>query len=151
MRTLFVAAVAVVSAGASGCLEPAAPLLEFRDTKPPMFVEVDPAADSVLSTTPEIRVTFSEPMDERTVRPGILLLQDNTGVPVVVTVPEDNRIPDAVEQVEIPWTVLIVPEAPLPAGASFRLVLDSVLTDTEGNPLAGPDGGTVPIAIPYRT
>ncbi len=147
MRALLVAVLAV---GGFGCLEPGDPVLESRDTTPPTVVEVNPAADSLISTTPQFRVTFSEPMDERTVRPGILLLQDTTGIPVVVTVPEDNLVPDAVEP-DFPWTVLIVPEAPLPTGASFRLVLDSVLADREGNPLAGPDGGTVPIVIPYKT
>ncbi len=153
MRPLLkaAAAVALVGAGMIGCLEPGEPILETRDTNPPVVKEVDPPADSTISTTQEIRITFSEPMDERTVRPGILLLQDNTAIPVVITVPVDNGVPDQVEQVDLPWTVLVVPEAPLPATSSFRIILDSVLTDTEGNTLAGPDGGTPPFAIPYRT
>ncbi len=126
----------------SACLEPDRPHLAFRDTTPPTLIETDPAEGGLLDLEGALLLTFSEKMDPRSLVPGLWLLQGTQRLAVQVEIPPEDGLPDAVEQTDAPYGVRMRWLEPLQPATDYTVVLDSVLIDTEGNPLAGPDGGT---------
>ena len=146
---LFVTACAAALFGA--CLEPGNPYLAERDNHPPSFVSTDPPPGGTFDKDGAILVTFSERMDSRSVRPGIWLMQGQDRVPTHIELPPSNGIPEGTEQQELPFTVSVSGEQPLDGNTDYVLVLDSVLIDTAGNQLLGPDGGVGRRAMSYRT
>ena len=73
--------------GLAGCLEPEDPLYPRRDTDPPEVSATEPAAGVTIGRTAELRITFSERMDERTLRPGIAVFAGREEVALGLTVP----------------------------------------------------------------
>lgn len=146
----FAAALAL-GALAGACLEPGNPYLAERDNEPPRFVESIPEPGGVFDKDAPILVTFSEEMDIRSLRPGIWLVKEQERVPVIIEVPEDDAVPEAAQQSDIPYTISVRGAEPLEPNAEYLLVLDTVLTDTEGNQLVGPDGGLSQRVLSYRT
>ena len=149
MRALLASA-AVGASLCAGCLEPDRPHLAFRDTVRPTLLETDPAEGGLLELEGALLLTFSEKMDDRSLVPGIWLLQGSERVPLQIEIPPEDDIPNAVEQTDSPWTVRARWLTALEPGTDYTVVLDSVLTDTEGNQLEGPDGGAAQ-RLTYRT
>lgn len=147
--TWLVAACALLS---TACLDPGRAPLETKDSVPPTLVSTDPPAGSTLDTTATIQVTFSEHMDPRSLRPGLFLMAGDTPVATSLEIPpEPVDTPDAVQQTDVAYTVRVSGTQPLHPNTSYTLVFDPVLTDTEGNPIASPDGGTSGFGIGFRT
>lgn len=128
------------------CLAPGDPVYPRRDSTPPRVLKTDPAAGQQLATTSGLSAVFSEPLDPRSVVPGITLY-DQSGAQYAMdlsiparTAPPAVDVPDAVELpdggISGGWTVLMHPRAALPAGrADLTLLFRTLLTDEEGNPL----------------
>lgn len=128
----------IVGGGAIGCLTPADPVLGREDTVAPTVVRTKPAAnDPAFAKDGELEVTFSESMDLRTLGPGIALQSGQALLAVTVTIQAPNRNEDDPSPADIPYIVRARPIAGalLPA-TPYELVLNTLLTDTEGNALA---------------
>lgn len=138
------------AAAASGCLVPGDPLLAVRDEDPPEFLAVEPLGDAPISLTQRFLVTFSERMDPESLRPGILLRQGERRHPLQIVRPR-HESPDAAEQADLPYTVLVRPETELQPGTLYRLVLTDVLTDTAGNPLEITGVDPDEMSFPFET
>jgi hypothetical protein len=163
------------------CLEPGRPHLAARDTTPPRVVRIVPLGDppispsadaggdggvgdggvgdagsdvgpGLLAPSGELLITFSEPMDRRSLVAGIWLLSaDGQRLPIAIEVPPEGVIPQAVQQDDREYTLRVVLPQEFPVDATVTLVLDTVLTDTEGNRLQGLDGGTEQIRVRFGT
>jgi len=129
-----------------GCLSSGGPVYPERDTTPPRVLRTDPAAGQQIATTSGLSAVFSEPLDPRTVVPGITLYdQSGSQYPMDLSIPARTDppavdVPDAVVRpdggISGGWTVLMHPRAPLPAGrADLTLLFRTLLADEEGNPL----------------
>ena len=116
----------------TGCLEPGGQGISYRDQDPPRVSQTDPAANGRVAKTGVIQITFSEPMDDRSLAPGIALLSGTQNVPLQVYLPPTNA-PEPV--LRGPFTVTVQPTAPLAGDAPYTLVLKTLLADTAGNPL----------------
>jgi len=130
----------------SGCLAPGDPVYPKRDTTPPLVLRTDPAAGQQIAITSSLSAVFSEPLDPRTVVPGVILYdQFGAQYPMDISIPARTDPPavDVPDAVVLPdggisggWTMLMKPRAPLPAGrADLTLLFRTLLTDEEGNPL----------------
>ncbi len=147
---------------AVGCLEPNAPSLAAKDEEPPVVTATVPSFDGGVAQTigrdTELSITFSEPMDPRSIRPGVNVIRGRDSVALVVAA--DRIYSDAGEQVvqNGEYNVTAKPEIlPLADGgvdpnggrwaanAQYTLILRTLLTDTEGNALAEE------IRVPFRT
>lgn len=131
---------------AAGCLWPGGPTYPERDVTPPRVLQTVPAANQQIAVTAGLSAIFSEPLDPRSVVPGITLYDQSGGqYPLDLSIPARTTppavdVPDAVVSadggISGGWTVLIQPRAPLPAGrADLTLLFRTLLTDEEGNPL----------------
>lgn len=140
MRALTGVVVAFALLGGAACLEPGRPVLATLDNDPPELISSDPPPGGTFDKAGFIFLTFSERMDERSLRPGIWLFEGKERVPVLVQIPPDNGlgVPEASEQSDVAYTVKVGGESPLKANTKYLLVLDRVLTDSEGNMLAVP-------------
>ncbi|HEY8212441.1 MAG TPA: Ig-like domain-containing protein [Myxococcaceae bacterium] len=141
MKRLVPIAVAVTA----GCLSPGGPVYPERDTTPPQVLSTIPAANQQIAVTAGLVAVFSEPLDPRSVVPGITLYDQSGGqyamdisIPAR-TAPPAVDVPDAVVSdagISGGWTVLMHPREPLPAGrADLTILFRTLLTDEEGNPL----------------
>jgi len=129
--------VLVVSALA-GCLEAGDAIYPARDLDPPDVVSTVPGPNGILPAGGTLRITFSEAMDVRTLRPGIAVFSGRDELPLTITAPPVPETDEAVERGDVPYTVDVVPAegTVLSPGSQYTLVLRDALTDTEGNPLA---------------
>jgi hypothetical protein len=119
-----------------GCLEPGDPLLAVRDTQPPSVVTVEPAANGQVSAGGTVRITFSELMDVRTLRPGIAVFAGAAELPVRFVVPPIAPEEEDIERGDVPFTVTVsAASGSFAAGTSYTLVLRTILSDFEGNAL----------------
>jgi hypothetical protein len=130
----------------TGCLSPGGPVYPERDTTPPRVLSTIPSANQQIAVTAGLLAVFSEPLDPRTVVPGITLY-DQSGAQYAMdlsiparTAPPSIDVPDAVVLpdggITGGWTVLMHPQQSLPAGrADLTLLFRTLLTDEEGNPL----------------
>ncbi|MDC0707318.1 Ig-like domain-containing protein [Stigmatella sp. ncwal1] len=127
---------AVLSLG--GCVEPGDPLLAVRDTQPPSVVSIDPAANGQVSAAGgTVRITFSELMDNRTLRPGLAVFAGAEEIPLTVLVPPIAEEEQDIERGDIPYTVTLgAASGSFTPGTSYTLVLRTILSDYEGNALA---------------
>ncbi|ADO71514.1 Ig-like domain-containing protein [Stigmatella aurantiaca] len=125
---------AVLSLG--GCVEPGDPLLAVRDTQPPALVSTDPAANGQVAAGGTVRITFSELMDNRTLRPGIAVFAGAEEIPLSVFVPPLAEEEQDIERGDIPYTVTVsAASGSFTPGTSYTLVLRTILSDYEGNAL----------------
>ncbi len=144
MRRLLLASACVL--GLAGCLEPADPLYERRDTNPPGVQSTEPVAGALVPTDAALRVTFSELMDERTLRPGIAVFAGRDEVALRLEVPPLPEGEEDVERGDVPYTVTVRAETgAFTAGTAYTLVLRTSLTDYEGNALRDE------VRVPFRT
>jgi hypothetical protein len=133
MRRLLIAC-AVLSL--SGCLEPGDPVLAVRDTDPPAVESTEPAANAEVAKDGSLRITFSELMDVRSLRPGIAVFSGRDEVALSITVPRTSDIEQDIERGDIPYTVTVsAASGAFSANTTYTLVLRTVLTDYEGNAL----------------
>jgi hypothetical protein len=129
-----------------GCLEPGDPLLAVRDTDPPEIQSTDPAPNAEIASDGTLEITFSESMDVRTLRPGIAVFTGRDEVPLRITVPAPQAGEEDVERGDFAYRVQVNADAgALTPNASHTLVLRTILTDYEGNPLIEE------VRIPFRT
>ena len=127
-------AAALLAAGLSGCLLPGGePELSVRDETPPRVLSTQPDANGRVAKDGQLKITFSERMDPRSLAPGILLLSGDSPVAFSVSIPPSD-VPDAVAT-DAPYAVWLTPAAPLRGDAPYTLVLRTLLADTAGNPL----------------
>jgi len=124
----------LVLLGFTGCLSPGGQGLSSRDQEAPRVAQTEPGPGSRLPREGALQITFSEPMDERSLAPGIALLFGNQEVPLEFFVPA-TRIPEPV--LRGPFTVTARPrDGKLQGDAPYTLVLRTLLTDTAGNPFS---------------
>ncbi|MFL5349871.1 MAG: Ig-like domain-containing protein [Hyalangium sp.] len=134
--------------GLTGCLEVGDPLLAVRDTTPPTVQSTDPGANATIGSDGTLKITFSELMDVRTLRPGIAVFSGRDEVPLRITVPSDTGIDENVERGDFSETVMVNAESDsgsFTANSAFTLVLRTSLTDYEGNALVEE------VRVPFRT
>lgn len=136
VRGTLLTALAVASL--SGCLEPGDAIYERRDTVPPRVVSTDPGSNGVLAAGGSLRITFSESMDVRSLRPGIAVFAGRDEVPLTILAPEVPELDQNVGRGDVEYTVeaLVAEGSTLSPNTQYTLVLRDVLTDFEGNPLA---------------
>ena len=133
MRRLLLACAAL---SLTGCLDPGDPVLAVRDVDPPSVDATEPGANAEVAANGTLRITFSELMDERTLRPGIAVFLGRDEVPLRITVPPTPEFDRDVERGDVPYTVSVNAESgSFRANSSYTLVLRTLLTDYEGNPL----------------
>ncbi|MBN1203465.1 MAG: Ig-like domain-containing protein [Myxococcaceae bacterium] len=143
MRRLLIAWAVL---GLAGCLEPEDPVLGVRDTDPPEVQSTEPTANGTLAAGGTLRITFSELMDVRTLRPGIAVFSGRDEVALRVSVPPTAEGEEDIERGDLPYTVQVNAAAgAFTANTSYTLVLRTILTDYEGNAL------TEEVRIPFRT
>lgn len=134
--------------GLAGCLEVGDPLLAVRDTTPPTVQSTDPGANATIGSDGTLKVTFSELMDVRTLRPGIAVFSGRDEVPLRIIVPSDTSVDENVERGDFSETVMVNADAEdghFPANALLTLVLRTSLTDYEGNAVVEE------VRVPFRT
>lgn len=151
MSRLFAAIATLVAA--SACLEPGLPVLAARDTEPPLLLSTIPAADGgTLDKDTPFEIVFSEPMEPRSIIPGITVLKGMTSVPLLVAAETADPNSDA------EFHVTVRPSGPEPTdggtsptpaswegNTQYTLVLSTLLSDTQGNAL------TEEIRVSFRT
>jgi hypothetical protein len=131
--------------GCSACLEPGEPFLATADTDPPDVVSTEPGPGGTVSATGTLQILFSERMEPRTLRPGIAVFLGRAEVPLTVQVPPETD-GDEVERGDVPSTITVSAESgAFSPGTAYTLVLRTLLTDTQGNPLAQE------VRVPFRT
>ena len=132
--------------GTSACLEPGEPFLAARDTDPPDMVSTEPGPGGTVPPDGTLQILFSEPMDVRTLRPGLAVFMGRAEVPLRLTVPPVSGVAGDIERGDVPYTVTVSAEAgPFERGTAYTLVLRTSLTDLEGNPLPQE------VRVPFRT
>jgi hypothetical protein len=130
----------------SGCLDPGDPLLAVRDTDPPEVESTNPEAGGTIAPDATLEITFSEFMDVRTLRPEIAVFSGRDEVALRITVPAPSEGDEDVERGDLPYTIMVNADAgTFEANTSYTLVLRTVLTDYEGNPL------TEEVRVPFST
>ena len=119
----------------AGCLEPGDPLLATRDRTPPTVRETLPGDLERHARTRPLRFVFSEPMDPRSVRPGISFLLGRDQVPLEIEIPPPGPDPAPVAIAQ-PWEVVALPASgSLEPDSTYTLSFRTILTDTAGNAL----------------
>ncbi|WP_224362268.1 Ig-like domain-containing protein [Hyalangium versicolor] len=130
----------------AGCLDPGDPVLGVRDVVPPEVSSTNPTANGSIASDGTLKITFSEFMDVRTLRPGIAVYSGRDEVPLRISVPAPTDGDEDVERGDISYTVEVNAESEsFTPNASFTLVLRTILTDYEGNPLVEE------VRVPFRT
>jgi len=120
----------------TGCLDPDESVLAVRDEDPPEVQSTEPTANAEVAPNGTLRITFSELMDERTLRPGIAVFSGRNEVNLRITVPATPDFDRDVERGDIPYTVTVnAASGSFTANTTYTLVLRTLLTDYEGNPL----------------
>jgi hypothetical protein len=140
LRRFMLAALAVpVLTGLPACLEPGDAIYSLRDTDPPEVLSTTPVAGGTVAPGGTLRITFSETMDPRTLRPGIAVFTGRDEVALTVAAPAVSDVDADVERGDRPYTVEATAAAgsPLQPATAYTLVLRDSLTDLEGNPLTG--------------
>jgi hypothetical protein len=135
MRRLLLTCAAL---GLTGCLDPDESVLAVRDEDPPEVQSPTLEDDIELPPTGTLSITFSELMDERTLRPGIAVFlgQERDEVDLRIVVPPTPDFDQDVERGDIPYTVMVnAASGSFTANTTYTLVLRELLTDYEGNPL----------------
>jgi len=79
-------------------------------------------------------------------RPGIAVFEGRAEVPLEVLVPAEPEGQDDLERGDVPSTVTVRASAgAFTPGTAYTLVLRTLLTDTQGNPLAQE------VRVPFRS
>lgn len=123
----------------AGCLvpDPDSAHVARLDEQAPSLLRVEPALTGnalSLARDGEWILWFSEEMDPRTIRPGIVLLDGNQELPLLLTIAPLNESNMSDVDIEFPVRVSLL--AGNGATGSFRQVLRTLLTDLQGNALA---------------
>jgi hypothetical protein len=130
----------------AGCLDPGDPILAVRDTDPPEVQSTDPGATGQIAADGTLKLTFSEFMDVRTLRPGIAVFSGRDEVPLHIVVPAATEVDENIERGDSPYTVMVnAASGAFTANSSYTLVLRTILTDYEGNALLEE------VRVPFRT
>lgn len=130
----------------AGCLDPGDPVLSVRDTNPPRVQSTEPTRNGTIASDGTLSITFSETMDDRSLRPGIAVFAGLEEVALRVLVPPPLEGSEDIERGDIPYTVKVgAAEGAFTPNSPFTLVLRPSLTDYEGNAL--PEE----VRIPFRT
>lgn len=142
MRRGLLAALLGVAAGA-GCLVPGASPLSALDTQPPVLLEIQPPVETDggyirLPAAATLSLTFSEPMDPSSLRPGIVFRTRGVEQPLNILAPETGG---GVADRDVPWTVRLQSGSSTGAFPDSnqvysRLVLRTLLLDAQGNAIA---------------
>ena len=120
----------------TGCLEADDSVLSVRDEDPPEVQSTEPIANAEVTPSGTLRITFSELMDERSLRPGIAVFSGRDEVDLAITVPPTPEFDRDVERGDIPYTVSVnAASGRFTANTTYTLVLRTLLTDYEGNAL----------------
>ena len=118
----------------------------MRDTDPPEVQSTDPAANGALASDGTLRITFSELMDDRTLRPGIAVFAGQGEVPLRISVTPPLEGEEDIERGDLPYLVYVnAASGAFTANTSYTLVLRTSLTDYEGNAL------TEEVRVPFST
>jgi hypothetical protein len=131
--------------GLVGCLDPGDPVLTVRDTAPPEVESPKPGDNVTVARDGAVLITFSELMDERTLRPGIAIFAGRDEVAVRITVPPTSDLDRDIERGDTPYTVQVNAASGTFDSPSYTLVLRMSLTDYEGNALLEE------VRVPFRT
>lgn len=126
----------------AGCLSAGEPLYGKLDGIPPKIAAIDPPMGGdagVVYITPSrfIELTFSEPMDLDSLRPGIVVRnKDRLEQPLTIQVNPDQLRPITAKDPDIQFKVQISAADPsgFPTGA-YQLILRTLLIDQQGNGL----------------
>src|SRR4051794_5384839 len=100
------ALVLVVSALATGCLDPAGAYLSKMDERPPSVVSSTPVELTGVATAipkdAQFSVTFSEEMERRSLKGGIQLFRGNVPVDLTFTLPPAEPGLPGVDRGDVP-------------------------------------------------
>ena len=128
----------------TGCLSPGAPLYGKLDTVAPKVTAISPAMGGdagvpTLSPSQFIVLTFSEPMDLDSLRPGIVVRnKDRKEQPLTIQVDVDQLQPITARDPDLEFRVQI---SSATAGGftngAYQLILRTLLIDQQGNGLDG--------------
>lgn len=141
-RVLFSALIALVFVA---CLDPDKPYLAKEDEVAPTVVRSKPAIGTVtdiVNPSDPLVVVFSEEMDVRSLRPGISVRRDNADIEIDVFAQGDGGVATNSEAdftgQDRPYSVAVrrTGGALWETTGSYILRLNTLLIDTEGNPLA---------------
>ncbi len=136
-RVLTGCALALLAA--PGCLDHGSPYLAFEDQERPRVLNTRPtrrdAGVETIGKTTEIEVGFSEQMDPTSLKPGIVVLRRGEEVPLLFSVIEELPA-DGLDRGDIPFSITAKPTTgSFAPNEPHTLVLRTLLTDTEGNPV----------------
>ena len=136
---------------APACVQPGSKSdLSVEDPDSPQILStVPPVPDGGLFTVSSpVEITFSEPMDPNSLRPGIAIFTGNPAqeLPLAIAVPQPSPVPDYAQTNPGPYTVQVRPAAGTPCSATvdagfcfapgtYLLQLRTLLTDPAGNPI----------------
>jgi hypothetical protein len=133
---------ALLSPVVAGCLDASHGVLAYKDTASPAVLSTRPAPNEFIARTQELLVTFSEPMDSRTLGTGILVLRSEARVPIAILLPPFSPLQQTERNIDdLPYTVTVRPisgsfDASVGPTPDYVLVLTTALTDEPGNALA---------------
>jgi hypothetical protein len=126
----------------SGCLSPGDSLYGKLDFISPTVASISPPMGSdagVVFVSPSqfIVLTFSEPMDIDSLRPGIVIRnKDRKEQPLTITVDPDQIRPITPSDPDVEFKVQISSADPAGfATGSYQLILRTLLVDQQGNSL----------------
>lgn len=131
MRRMTIAAFALCGAG---CLSPDESMLAFKDLQPPGVLSTKPAPSGTIPAAAALEITFSEEMDPASLS-AVRLFLGPSELQRSIALPPPGDVPSNVEQRDLPYTVQVIPSAPLSPHASHALVIGPEVTDHEGNAL----------------
>ncbi|MGQ0508375.1 MAG: Ig-like domain-containing protein [Myxococcaceae bacterium] len=121
----------------TGCLVPGSSTIGLRDVSPPVLLRTIPAADAgVLDKTRPLEIVFDEPLEPRSIIPGISVLQGETPVALVVAAETSDPYSDAEFHVTVQPGSPDAGVQPWAASTSYQLILNTLISDTEGHTLA---------------
>jgi hypothetical protein len=125
----------------SACLSPGDPLYDRMDTLAPTvdFALTRPqifgpdAGLPLVQAGQTIEVAFSETMDARSLRPGIVIRKDRDELPLLIQAPEpvlSQSVPST-----LPYVVRVAAGESTFASGVHTMTLRTLLVDVAGNPL----------------
>ncbi len=150
MRLRALAAAAALAAIA-GCLSPGSPYYPVMDDKPPTVVSIDPPMGDTaggdggvptLTVGQIITITFSEPMDLDSIRPGIAIRDaGREEIPLLIAIDPSQRKGPTAADLDVDWPVHVTAANGFVPGV-YQLILRPLLIDQQGNALQviEPDG-----------
>lgn len=143
---------ALAALALAGCLSTGSPYYPQMDTKRPTITSIDPPMGDIaggdggiptLTSGQIITVTFDEPMDLDSLRPGITVRDAmRQEQPLLVSVDPANQGGPTAADYDLPFPVHLASTSGFVPGV-YQLILRELLIDQQGNTLLVPlsDGG----------